>query len=242
MRTIILNNKIIEYDIKYNAKKNVNILVKPDLTVKVSAPRWVLKGEVERILNQKSTWILDNLEKQRQIIREEKINIFENGHSIWFEGEKYRLYYRASDYNDILFTEDQIIVYTKRIDDLEYSQKVLKNWFKDYAMSVYMSVLDKYYNRMVRKYDLPKYTLQIREMKTRWGTCTPSKKRVTLNLNLIYAPVEYVEYVALHELTHFLELYHNKRFYSILEEFMPDYKERQEKLNKEYSRILKKER
>ena len=51
MRSIILNNKIIQYDLKYNAKKNVNIHIKPDLTVKVSAPRWVLKGELERILN-----------------------------------------------------------------------------------------------------------------------------------------------------------------------------------------------
>ena len=81
--------------------------------------------------------------------------------------------------------------------------------------------------------------LQIRAMKTRWGTCTPSKKKITLNLNLMYVPEEYMEYVVLHELTHFLEISHNDKFYNIISEFMPNWKERRDLLNKEYSQIAK---
>ena len=67
MRSIVLNNKIVEYDVSYNSKKNVNIRVKSDLTLNISAPRWVVKSELERILTKKSGWILDNIEKQRKI-------------------------------------------------------------------------------------------------------------------------------------------------------------------------------
>ena len=241
MRSIILNNKIIEYNVKYNAKKNVNIHIKPDLTVNVSAPRWVLKGELERILNKKSTWILDNIERQKKLQRAKKVNTFEHAHSIWFRGEKYRLYYKMSDHNYVCVFEDQILVFTKKIDDIEYSKKVFKEWLKGIAEEDFTKALDKYRAKMIKKYNIPEYVLQIRSMKTRWGTCTPAKKKITLNLNLMYSPNECLEYVALHELTHFLEIYHNAHFYDILREFMPDYKVRQDKLNKEYSQIGKEE-
>ena len=239
MRSIVLNNKIVEYNVNYNSKKNVNIRIKSDLTLNISAPRWVVKSELERILTKKSGWILDNLEKQRKIQRNKKVNILENNHSIWFQGEKYRLFYRKSDENYVWVNDDQIIVFSKRSDDLEYSKNVFQEWLRGLAKDEFTKALNKYRNKMIKKYNIPEFNLQVRAMKTRWGTCTPSKKKITLNLNLMYAPKEYMEYVALHELTHFIEIYHNNKFYEILTKYMPDWKERQEILNKEYSQITK---
>ncbi len=239
MRTIILNNKIIEYDVKYNAKKNINIAVNPDLTIKVSAPRWVLKSQVEKVLSQKSNWIIDSLEKQKKLLREKKVNCFENGHMVWFKGDKYRFYYRPSDKNNVFVTNDQIICFTKRPEDSEYSKAVFEKWLKKAAEKDFEEALHKYSTKMGRRYNVPDYNLQVRTMKTRWGTCIPSKKKITLNLSLMYAPHECLEYVALHELTHFQEIYHNERFYDIMEEFMPDYKERTTTLNKEFGQIGK---
>ena len=190
-------------------------------------------------MNEKSNWIINNLEKQKELQKEKKINILENGHSIWFQGDKYRLYYRSCDRNNVFVTNDQIIVFTKKADDLEYSKKVFEKWLKTMAERTFGEVLQKYRNKMVKRYNIPECTLQVRSMKTRWGTCIPSKKKITLNLYLIYAPTECLEYVALHELTHFLEIYHNERFYDIMEEFMPDYKERTTRLNKEFGQIGK---
>ncbi len=241
MRTIILNNKIVEYNLKYNAKKNVNVHIQPDLTLKVSAPRWVMKGEVERILNGMSNWIIDNLEKQKKILREQKKNTLENGHTVWFKGDKYRIFYKSSPVNNVFIAGDQVIVFTKKIEDFEYSKNVFIKWLKTLAEKDFNEALQKYRNKMIRRYNIPEYTLQIRGMKTRWGTCIPSKKKITLNLYLMYAPQECLEYVALHELTHFLEIYHNDNFYDIMEEFMPDYKERTRRLNKEYAQVGKAE-
>jgi len=239
MRSIVLNNKIVEYRVNYNSKKNVNIRIKSDLTLNVSAPRWVLKSELERILTKKTNWILENIERQRNIQKNKKVNILENGHTIWYKGEKYRLFFRKSDENYVWVTEEQITVFSKKSEDLEYSKKILLNWLRNLAKNDFKKALNKYRNKMLKKYNIPEFNLQIRAMKTRWGTCTPSKKKITLNLNLMYVPEEYMEYVALHELTHFMEIYHNANFYNIMSEFMPDWKERQDALNKEYSQIVK---
>ena len=155
MRSIILNNKIIEYNVNYNSKKNVNIRIKSDLTLNISAPKWVVKSELERILTKKSGWILDNLEKQRKIQRNKKVNILENNHVIWFRGNKCRLFYRKSDENYVWQAEDQIIVFSKKSDDLEYSKKIFLDWLRELAKEEFTKALKKYYNKMSKKYNIP---------------------------------------------------------------------------------------
>jgi predicted metal-dependent hydrolase len=69
-----------------------------------------------------------------------------------------------------------------------------------------------------------------REMKTRWGSCTPKTRRIRLNTNLEHYPPECLEYVVLHELAHLLEPHHDARFYALIALHMPDWKARKTKL------------
>lgn len=64
----------------------------------------------------------------------------------------------------------------------------------------------------------------VKAMKTRWGSCNTVKKRIWINLHLIHKPRVCLEYVLVHELVHLLEASHNKRFYALMTEFMPDWK------------------
>ena len=64
----------------------------------------------------------------------------------------------------------------------------------------------------------------IKAMKTRWGSCNTVKKRIWMNLHLIHKPRICLEYVLVHELVHLLEASHNKRFYALMTEFMPEWK------------------
>lgn len=66
----------------------------------------------------------------------------------------------------------------------------------------------------------------IRDMKSRWGSCTVAKKTIRINLQLARKPEVCVEYVVVHELVHLLEPSHNERFHAYMKQFLPDYKER----------------
>lgn len=68
--------------------------------------------------------------------------------------------------------------------------------------------------------------LQIRDMHTRWGSCTPARGSIRISLLLDDYPDECLEYVVVHELTHFLEPSHNSRFHRLVERVMPDWRER----------------
>lgn len=74
----------------------------------------------------------------------------------------------------------------------------------------------------------------LRDMKTRWGSCTVDTGRIRLNTRLVFYPEECLEYVIVHELCHLIEPSHNQRFRNYMSAFLPDWKERKKKLNGTY--------
>ena len=99
---------------------------------------------------------------------------------------------------------------------------------KDYE-HFFRPFIDRYYPEF-KRYGIKYPMLKYRDMKSRWGSCIPSKNTITLNKQLVLAPRECVEYVVVHEYCHFLEPNHSKRFYEHVARHMPDWKERREKL------------
>lgn len=72
--------------------------------------------------------------------------------------------------------------------------------------------------------------LAYRNMTSRWGSCQPSTGRICINVRLALYPPECLEYVVVHELCHLLERGHGPRFRQLMDRFMPDWKQRRDKL------------
>lgn len=72
--------------------------------------------------------------------------------------------------------------------------------------------------------------LAYRNMTSRWGSCQPSTGRICINVRLALYPPECLEYVVVHELCHLLERGHGPRFHQLMGRFMPDWKQRRDKL------------
>jgi len=72
--------------------------------------------------------------------------------------------------------------------------------------------------------------LKVRRMKSQWGNCHWRQGYITLNTALARCPEDLREYVALHELVHFLHHNHGEGFYATMESLMPDWREKRSKL------------
>lgn len=72
--------------------------------------------------------------------------------------------------------------------------------------------------------------IKFRKMVSCWGNCHSSKGIITFSTNLIFAPIECIEYVVLHEFTHLLQPNHSDKFYRELSKICPAWKERRKKL------------
>jgi len=79
---------------------------------------------------------------------------------------------------------------------------------------------------------LPEFTLKVRKMKSRWGVCNTKDKTVTLNTELIKYRLEVIDYVIIHELAHFHEGNHSKKFWDIVSKACPNYKNLRKELKK----------
>lgn len=71
----------------------------------------------------------------------------------------------------------------------------------------------------------------IKKMKTRWGTCNITARRIWLNLELAKKPPSCLEYIIMHEMVHFLEWHHNDQFREYMDKFMPQWRLLRDYLN-----------
>ena len=87
------------------------------------------------------------------------------------------------------------------------------------AKEIIPNIVDKYSEKM----SLFPNTLKFRKNKSRWGSCS-GLNNINLNIFLMKLPLEAIEYVVVHELAHIKHKNHSRRFWNLVEEFIPNYK------------------
>ena len=128
-----------------------------------------------------------------------------------------------------LFGESYDIVYGFKDTEIEESkiytkdEKTLNKYLSKYIQNIYQAQLDYYYNLFEEKIPVP--NLKIRKMTSRWGVCNIKNHNVTLNLELSKYPKVYLNYVIVHELSHFIHPNHSKEFWLLVSKYCPNYKD-----------------
>lgn len=74
-------------------------------------------------------------------------------------------------------------------------------------------------------YTVPRPTLRLRYMTSRWGSCMPFKETITMNTRLLLGPTEFAHYVMVHEFAHFIEPNHSSRFYKVMSDVLPNWQQ-----------------
>lgn len=208
----------IPYTLNIKQVKNINLRISRKGEVVVSASPFVQQDKIEAFINEKATWIKNHLAKI-----DIKNNVCDwNEEYITLFGKKLKIKKIASKKHGITYDDSYLYIYYNREFNFE---KSIQNYLDKQCDIVFNDIVLLTYNKMEeREVQLPK--IQLRQMKSRWGSCTPSKNKITLNKKLIHYPLPFVEYVVLHELAHFVEQNHSQDFYNIIKRYMPDYKQR----------------
>lgn len=213
--------------------KNVHLKVFRDLQIILSLPENVPDEWIIDFLNKKRDWIKNQLSKYKQASGYNNLLEIKSGSSTQMLGKDRRIIKKYSAKSYVAEDEKNIYVYVKSLDDDMLSQRVLRKWWRDKAFEIYNEEMMILYERIFRKYNIDIPSIQIKKMKTLWGSCIPAKGKITLNEYLLKADQRCIQYVILHELTHLLYPYHNNDFYNFLTVQMPDWKVRKEQLDKE---------
>ncbi len=126
-----------------------------------------------------------------------------------------------------LDAESGIIVKTPETFGPSKKQGVLEQWLRSRLRTCIAALMEKWVPAM----GVAVSEFRVKKMKTRWGSCNISAKRIWINTVLVHLPVGLLEYVLVHELAHLLEPGHNQRFYKIVGTHLPDWKQRKNGLD-----------
>ena len=232
IKRIKLLDREIEYNLQRKRVKNINLRIKPDRTITVSANPRVQISRIERFILEKQEFILRALEKYGKMQKSlPKPKQYIDGETVKVFGQNFTLKVFLAKKYYVEKDEPFINLYVKDENDLSLKKKVLDKWLYKQVEEIVTSICEKVYP-LFKKYcgDFP--TIKFRKMTSRWGSCNFLRKILTFNYALINAQIECVEYVVYHEFTHFIEPNHSKKFYLSLSNFLPEYKERKKKLQK----------
>lgn len=232
-KTINLNGRTVSYELEIKNVKNINLRIKPDQTIYISANSTIPQQIIDELLVSKSAYILRALDHYEEVAKyAPKPKQYVDGESFRILGHEYRLQVRKHSKNSVRFDGSYIILSVRDTDNFDLKQRVMNRWLKQKCVETVQSVCEAVYPKF-QKYGVSFPEIKYRNMISRWGSCQPKRGVLTFNLSLVEEPVACIEYVVVHEFEHFLQPNHSKKFYQQLSVFMPDWSERKHLLEKQ---------
>lgn len=201
MNTYIFNNK--EYQIEVIRKNNKNTYLRvKDNKIVVTTNYLTSNRTISKLITSNKEFIDRALTKSISKSEDTSFKLF---------GREYDIIYGFKD------TEvDNNKIYTK-------DEKSLNKYLSLYITNIYSERLDYWYN--IFEEDIPVPNLKIRKMTSRWGVCNIKNHNVTLNSELSKYDIKALDYVIVHELSHFIHHNHSKDFWLLVGKYYPRYKE-----------------
>ena len=216
----------IAYAVEFCRRKTLEISVMPDSAVQVRAPQGATLEVIAQKVQKKAPWIVEKQNWFAKFPKAPPPRQYLGGETHLYMGRRYRLKIEKGKERLVKIDGGFIRVVSADIHPATI-KKILDQWLRERAKAqfekVFLACLARFSpsSAPVR--------LQIRDMKTRWGSL--SKGGIfTLNIKLIAAPKECIEYVVVHELCHLKYPNHDKKFYRLLETRLPDWEKRKQKL------------
>lgn len=220
----------IPYQLTREPRKRVRILVTPDLTVSVSAPKRASDHDIAGILNKKARWIAKKLDEMKAFHPMPGPKQYLSGETFRYLGRQYRLKVEQDSPAPAKLKGKFLHVTIPEKTDRTAVKNAVELWYRMQAERTFLRYLKKC-TEITMRHGVPDASITLRKMRTRWGSCS-SNGRITINTNLIQAPVHCIEYVITHELCHLKHHNHSKAFYKLLTLCMPDWQKRKEALHK----------
>lgn len=218
----------IAVDVVLKDIKNIHLSVHPPAgKVRIAAPLRMDLDTIRVFAITKLAWIKNQQKKLREQERETPREYLDReSHYVW--GKRYLLKLVEKEAAPrVELKHNKIILQLRPAASHEKKQEVLDAWYREQLKLVLPPLIAKWEKVVGVKAG----KIFVQKMKTKWGSCSPGAGNVRLNTDLAKKPLQCLEYILAHELTHLLERHHNDRFASLLNAHMPQWRQYREMLN-----------
>ena len=218
---------MIKYTLTRSKRKSVCIYIRSG-AVEVRAPIKMAQKDIDDFVTSKALWIAKKLELSAKCLWQQEDFRLGYGDFITYRGNEHPIY--AKEGRHVGFDNKGFFM-PPDLDD---------NQIKAACVQIYKMLAKKDITQKVlefsKKMRVSPLAVKINSAKTQWGSCS-SKKSINFSWRLVMACDDVIDYVVVHELAHLIEMNHSSRFWTVVENFMPNYNE-QKKLLKDLQKRL----
>jgi predicted metal-dependent hydrolase len=219
----------LRVDVVRKPIKNLHLGVYPPHgRVRVAAPLAVSDDAVRLAVVTRMGWIKRQRAKFDAQPRQSE-RAYVSGESHYFLGQRYRLNLiegaRAGHVH--ARKSRRLDLHVRNGSDALVRERVFVGWYREELGTRIAPLMSRWATAM----EIPVPTWGIKRMKTKWGSCNIEARRIWLNLELIKKPPQCVEYVVVHELTHFFERTHSDRFVALMDRWLPQWRSLRDELS-----------
>jgi len=227
MHQIKVSDLVIE--VEHKKIKNLHLSVNPpNGWVRIAAPMNIDDEALRLFAVSKLAWVHKQQRKFDEQARQSERE-FVSGESHYFKGERYLLnvIYHKGNPKIVIRNKTYIDLYVREGSAQLLRQRVLTEWYRKKLKAVIPELINKWQGIIGVQVE----DWGVKQMKTKWGTCSIEEKRIWLNLELAKKPERCLEYIVAHEMVHLLERKHNDHFVALMDQFMPQWRTYREELN-----------
>lgn len=210
-----------EVDVVRKRIKNLHLSVYPPTgRVRVAVPLHISDESVRLAVVTRFGWIL---RQQRKFLYQARwpAREYVGGESVYFQGRRYLLEVKAGTRSGVrVRTKSRLELTVRPGADLSARTAVVDRWYREQLTSVAEELIAKWEPLMGVKVQ----ELVLQRMARKWGTCNEAAGRIRLNVDLARLPLDCVEYVVVHEMTHLLVRNHGERFQALMDQFLPNWR------------------
>ncbi|WDI34523.1 SprT family zinc-dependent metalloprotease [Entomospira nematocerorum] len=203
--------------------RHVYIRIKPPMGgIYMTVPHRTSIMEIQRILQRKKSWILDNHKRMHSIRMPPTLACTAgNTFNLWGSVYQFRFIHGRDRYS--IEVDDQYLVVNIPGYELNWGRVnlILHRW----CLNQLINAIEYFIDLWSAILGVVVLSYQVRKMKRRWGTCYWSRGRIIINYRLVHGRKELLEYVIVHEMLHLIEHSHTNIFYTRMREFFPNWME-----------------
>ncbi|MBO4426048.1 MAG: M48 family metallopeptidase [Clostridiales bacterium] len=232
LRIVSLDGRPAICEFEQKRVKNINVRVRDDGTLYCSYPRYVSQAEAERFVSSAADYLSKSIDKV--VARQEKAGKpvkYCEGENIRVLGREVTLHILQGKKNEVEVIGGDVNLTVKDPEDNAQIKRTYDKWRRASLKRVVLLYCHEVYPHFAGLGVKYPEKIAFGEYKSFWGECFPSKSTLKFSLRLFEQREDLIEYVVVHEFSHFLELNHSKRFWAQVERLIPDWRERRKRLN-----------
>jgi len=222
----------LRFELRRSSRRTIGITVQLGGTVVVTAPFRASMGKIHEALEKHGTWVRKKVAELREAPPPPPPPRWIDGEPHRYLGRRYPLRILRGEDRGVWLTDHEILVHLPDPRERDLVRKLVEDWMRNEARTLFHHRMERLVHG-TRALQLRRFpTLNIRRMKSRWGSCSP-RGRILMNTHAVKLPLSLVDYILMHELCHLKVPNHSAAFWDHLTDCMPDWEKRKKALDRQ---------